>query len=376
MNILYIIPYFTFSRGGDVAVCYNLACEMTRKGHNVTILTTTFEYDAEDTDFIENLEMIPVDYKFNVSLFIYTPDMKKWLKEHIADYDIIHMHELRSYQNNVVMKYAQKYHVPFIIQPHASTPTNIGSTFFKKVFDIVYGKRLMRNADGIIAVSDEEAYYDKLMTDKPVDVIYNGMNFDEFKNLPRRGSFSSEPYILYLGRMDKLKGINYLIEAFAQMPCEFSDYKLVIAGKISDYKEELDSLILKYNLEERVVFTGYVKSEDKISIYHDAKLFVNAVKYMGGVSLTVFEALLSGTPVVVTPESGELVKKINGGTIVEYANVEELRDAMIQSLTDEKLTSAQIRNAQEYIYSNLSWSDVTDKIIEKYQQYIGDNADD
>ena len=340
MNILEVIPYFTFARGGDVAVCYNLTRQFTDKGHDVTILTTNFEYNKEDTDTIDNLQMVNVDYKFNFALFIYSPQMKKWLDENIKNFDIIHMHELRSYQNIVVMEYAKKYNIPYIIQPHASTPTNVGQSLFKKLFDVFFGNKLMQNASHIIAVSDYEAKYDKLMTNAPVEVVYNGMNVDD------------------------------IIEAFAQLPDEFREYKLVIAGKISDYKKTLDEIITKYDIKDRVIFTGFVDEADKNAIYRDAKLFVNPVKYMGGVALTVFESILAGTPVVVTRQSGEVIEKIDAGIIVEYADIEQLKDAIITSLTDTKLTQRQLENGQNYIKNNLQWCDVADHILEIYEKYI------
>ena len=51
--------------------------QLTSMGHNVTILTTTFEYNKEDTDLVDNLTMVPIDYEFNLALFIYSPKMKK-----------------------------------------------------------------------------------------------------------------------------------------------------------------------------------------------------------------------------------------------------------------------------------------------------------
>ncbi len=376
MNILQVIPYFAFTRGGDVNVCYNLTKQFTEMGHNVTILTTTFDYNKEDTDTINNLTMVPIEYKFNLALFIYSPKMKEWLNKNIKNYDIIHLHELRSYQNNIITKYAKKYNIPYVLQPHASTPKNVNKSLIKHAYDFVYGNNIMKNAATTIAVSQEEAYYDKLMNAKDVRVIYNGMNIDEFEKLPPKGSFKNKnniksKYILYLGRMDELKGINYIIEAFSQLPPKYSDYKLVIAGKITDYKKELDKIIKTNNLENKVIFTGFVKEEDKISIYHDAELFVNPVKYMGGVSITVFEALLSNTPVIVTKESGELVEKMDAGTIVEYGDVESLKNEMIRSLEDENLRKKQISNAQKYIRENLDWKSVSEKILGIYYEAIG-----
>ena len=375
MKILQVIPYFAFVRGGDVNVCYNISREFTRKGHEVTILTTSFDYNKEDTDSIENLEMVPIDYKFNLALFIYSPDMKKWLNKHLDEYDIIHLHELRSYQNNIILSYAKKFNKPYILQPHASTPKHINKSFIKNVYDLIYGKRIMQNAKTVIAVSEEEAYYDKQMNAKNVEVVYNGMNISEYNNLPPKEAFKNKnnitsPYILYLGRLDKLKGIDILIKAFSKLPSEFNEYKLVIAGKINSYKEELDDIIESENLKDRVVFTGFVEENEKISIYHDADLFVNPVKYMGGVSITVFESILSNTPVVVTPESGELIQKIDGGSIVEYCDVDLLKNEIIRSLTDKELTDKQLKNAQEYIKTNLKWENVSEKILKIYENAL------
>lgn len=378
MKILQVIPYFTFTRGGDVNVCYNLSREFTRKNHEVTILTTTFEYDKEDTDSIENLTMVPIEYKFNLALFIYSPDIRKWLDKHVREYDVIHLHELRSYQNNVVIKYARKYNIPYILQPHASTPKHVNRSFIKEVYDLFYGNLIMQNATTTIAVSCEEEYYDKKMNAKEVQVVYNGMNVEEFSNLPPDGIFRDKhvnsPYILYLGRLDKLKGIDCIIKAFSNITEEFPDYKLVIAGKITKYREELDEIIREKSLEDKVIFTGYVEEEDKISIYHDAELFVNPVKYMGGVSLTVFESILSDTPVIVTPEAGELVEKIKAGTIVEYGNIQQLGEEMKKSLKNPDITNKQIKNGQKYIKENLTWDKVSDNILEIYENALKKNT--
>lgn len=375
MNILQVIPYFAFTRGGDVNVCYNLSKQLTEMGHNVTILTTTFDYNKEDTDSIENLTMVPIEYQFNLALFIYSPKMKEWLEKNIEKYDVIHLHELRSYQNNIVIKYAKMFNIPYVLQPHASTPKHVNKSFIKNVYDFFYGNRIMKNATTTIAVSEEEAYYDRLMNAKDVRVIYNGMNIEDYEKLPEKGTFKNKnnitsPYILYLGRIDALKGINYIIEAFGSLPDKYSEYKLIIAGKTTDYKKELDKIIEKYNLENRVIFTGFVDEDDKISIYRDAELFVNPVKYMGGVSITVFESLLSNTPVIVTKESGEIIEKIEAGSIVEYGDVESLKNEMIKSLSDEALTKKQISNAQKYIKENLDWKNVSKNILNIYYELI------
>ena len=257
MNVLQVIPYFAFKRGGDVNVCYNLSKQLTNKGHNVTILTTTFDYNKEDTDSIENLTMISIPYKFNLALFIYSPKMKIWLDKNIEQFDIIHLHELRSYQNNLIIKYAKKYNIPYVLQPHNSTPKHVTKSLIKNIYDLFYGNKIMQQATAVIAVSKEEEYYDKKMKAKNVQVIYNGMNTDEYKHLPPEGIFRKKhihsPYILYFGRLDKLKGIENIIKAFSNLPPKYDNYKLVIAGKSTPYKKRLEQLIEIENITDRVI---------------------------------------------------------------------------------------------------------------------------
>ena len=106
--------------------------------------------------------------------------------------------------------------------------------------------------------------------------------------------------------------------------------------------------------------------------YRDAEAFVNPVRYMGGVSITVFESILSDTPVVVTKESGELVEEIDGGIIVDYGDINQICGAVTTLLEDKDLADKKVEKAKEYINSNLSWSKVCDKIIEIYNKAIGE----
>jgi len=202
---------------------------------------------------------------------------------------------------------------------------------------------------------------------------------EKFKALPSPGSFKRKynidsPYFLYLGRIDKLKGINHVIESFAQLPQQYDNHKLVIIGKINEYKKQLDKIILENNLEDRVIFTGFIDESDKTMAYQDAEVFINPVKYMGGVSITVFESILSNTPVIVTKESGELIEEIDGGIIVDYGNCSQICDAVIKLTQNKEYANKKVENAKEYINKNLSWDTVCDKIIQIYNKSI-DEAD-
>ena len=154
MKILQVIAYFNPKFVGDVSVCYNLSKQLAKKGHEVTILTSDFGFDADYSKIIENQGVRVVCCKtvINWGLFIYSPSIQAFLKENIKDFDVIHMHNFRSFQNNCVAAFAVKEKIPYIIQAHGSVLPFCGKRRLKKLFDLVWGNRLLKNAARIIMV--------------------------------------------------------------------------------------------------------------------------------------------------------------------------------------------------------------------------------
>jgi glycosyltransferase involved in cell wall biosynthesis len=377
MKILQVIPYITPKRGGDVNVCYNLSKHLAERRHEVTIITTDFEFDEEYAKALNGIQIIPFGCIANIGLLLISPSMKKWLKENIKNFDIVHLHDFRSYQNSIVHYYAKKHMVPYVLQPHASTSRVISKQRLKWLFDVVFGYRILRDATKIIAVSKEEAEYDTQMgaDDKKISVIYNGMAIESFKNLPELGVFKKKygidgTMILYLGRIHKSKGVDFLIKAFSKLIKEINEAVLVIAGSDDGYKAELEGLIKKLNLNDKIRFTGFVDENDKISAYVDADLFVHTVRYMGGVGLTPLEAILSGTPVIVTDECGEVIKEMNAGYLVKYGDVNALKEKMKSVIENPGEGKEMVERGERYIRENFMWDEVVRKVEEIYLSCI------
>ena len=134
MKILQVIPFFNPEFGGSFKVFYNLSIELAKMGHQITILTSDLSFKESYSKFNptirDNIELKSFK-SINSGLFIFTPFMHEWLKKNLKNYDIIHLHEFRSYQNVVVSRYAKKYNIPYIIQPHGSAMI-IGEKKLKK----------------------------------------------------------------------------------------------------------------------------------------------------------------------------------------------------------------------------------------------------
>jgi len=380
MKILQIIPFFTPSRGGSVIVQYYISKELCKRGHEVTIITTDFEFDKEYAKTLEKIgvKVIPFHCIVNIKLFLISLGMGKWLKKEIRNFDVIHMHDFRSYQNVIVHHYAKKYNISYILQPHGSTPRVIEKKRLKWLFDVFFGYKILKDASKVIAVSKEEAEYDRQMgaNNKKISVIYNGMDIEYFKNLPEYGAFKkkygiNKKIILYLGRIHKSKGIDFVIKSFSKLVEEANDVILVIAGSDDGYKAELEKLIEKLNLIGKVKFTGFLDEEDKISAYTDADLFVHTVQYMGGVGLTPLESILCDTPVIVTEECGEVIKEANAGYWVKYGDVNDLREKMKSILENPEEGEKMVKRGKKYITEYLTWSKNTEKILKNYLEVSG-----
>lgn len=146
MKILQVVPFFSPSLGGSVTIPYQLSKWLAKEGHEVTVLTTDYKYDPEFAQSLENVRVVPIPCLANLGLFLYSPQIKTWLDDNILHYDVIHLHNYRSYQNNIVCKYAQKFNVPYIVQPHGSLPLIVEKEGLKRLYDVVWGSKIQKDA--------------------------------------------------------------------------------------------------------------------------------------------------------------------------------------------------------------------------------------
>lgn len=380
MKILHVIPYFTPKRGGDVNVCYNLSKHLAERGHEVTIITTDFEFDEEYAKSLNGIQVIPFRCIANIGLFLISPSMKKWLKRNIKNFDIVHLHDFRSYQNCIIPHYAQKYGIPYILQAHGSLPKIIEKQKSKKLYDLIFGYRLLNDASKVIAVSkaEVEQYKEAGINKNKIVTVPNGIDIKAFKDLPTSGMFR-EKYdireghiILFLGRIHKRKGIDFLIKSFSKLTKEQNDVILVIIGSDDGYRIELEKLIMSLNLNEKIKFIGYVNEEDKLSAYVDADVLVypGTFEIFG---LVPFEAMMCGTPVIVTDDCGcgELVEKSGAGYLVEYGDVKGLKELMKRVIENPEEGKEMVEPGKKYINDTLAWNEVVERVIKIYSGVLG-----
>jgi len=382
MNILQVIPYFSPKMGGDVNVVYNLSKGLKKMGHNVTISTTDFEFDEEYAKSIneQGVNVIPFKCLMNLGFFLYSPSFKKWLKDNIQTFDIIHLHTFRAYQNNIVHQYAKKYDVPYILQAHGSVLPFFSKIAYKKIFDLVWGKRILRYSSRMIAVSNKEVIqYKKMgMEHEKIIVIPNGIEvLSENEKKQEKGYFrkkygiSGDFLILYLGRIHQIKGIDFLIRAFKELSDKISNVHLVIIGPDDGYYDNMIEIIKKNKLEDRITLIGFLDGNEKYAAYYDSDVFVYPSQYeIFGIS--PFEALQFDNPVIVSDGCGcgEFVKAANCGKVVRYNDIDDLVENIKLLINNHKKSACFIENGKKFIADNLTWEKIAKKVELVYEDCI------
>ena len=381
MKILHVIPFFSPKFGGSVTVCYELSKELVRHNHDVTVITTDFGFDMDYADSIraEKVDVIPFHNLVNFGLFLYSPSMKKWLKKNLHLYDVIHLHNYRSYQNNIVCKYAKKFNVPYVVQPHGSLPRLVEKKGLKKFYDLVWGNNILKCASNIIAVSGSEVeqFRQVGIPDEMITVIPNGVTYISPTDLPPAGQFREQygihekHIILYVGRIHKIKGIDFLIRAFNSFhqTCTGDDVALIIVGPDDGYQPVIEDLVEQLGLSAKVKFIGYISP--LADAYQDANVLVYPSIYEI-FGLVPFEALLCGTPVIVTDDCGcgEIIEKAQCGYLVKYDDINDLEEKIRITFSDFKKNKEMIKNGQNYIKNELNWDNLILKFEDVYKNVI------
>jgi glycosyltransferase involved in cell wall biosynthesis len=375
MKILHVIVGFNPKLGGPVNSCTLLTNHLSQKGHDVTIITSDYMFDADYAHNLKNVNIISFPTLFRIGLFIVTPGMKKWLKDNIKQYDVIHLHEFQSYQNNVVSYYASKNNVPYILQARGLAPSIMASSFLKRLYNWVWGNKILKNASYCFALTKTELneYTNMSVPLNKLEIIPNGIEISEYADLPPPGKFrmkyqipEDDRIILSLGRIHKIKGIDLLLTAFSQLCYEKGNVKLVIAGPDDGDLSRLKKLVIELNISEKVFFVGPLYGRDKLEAYCDATVFVFPSIYEA-FGNTVIESLACGTPVIATTgcHIADVVR--HAGIIVNY-DADRLADAIDSLVKNEKLAKDLGKKGRELIFKQFDQGIIIDKVLKIYQK--------
>jgi len=378
VKILQVTQFFSPVHGGSAEVPYHLSKELAKIGHEVAVYTSDFKLSQ---DYIDSIPEVKVHYFRTWSSwanFYVTPGMMKEAKRRIRHFNIIHMHNYRSFQNMVVAYYAKKYNVPYVLQAHGSLRTFLQKRWLKGTFDAIWGYKILKDASKVIAVTSIEAEQYKSMgvSEDKIEVVPNGIDLSEFDNLPERGEFrkkyslnDSQKIILYLGRIHKIKGLDLLVKAFTELSKHLNEAKLVIVGPDDGYLSSLKKLIAELGISDRVLFTGPLYGQEKLRAYVNADVYVLPSSYEI-YGITVLEAMACGIPVIVTDRCGIADVVVGQAGLVVPHDKEQLQHALLHMLGDDKMRPQFGESGKLLVREQFSLEKMTERVEGIYQAIL------
>ena len=391
MKILQVIPYFppAYSFGGPAKVVYDISQGLVRRNNEVVVYTSDAlnSYSRMNFDILQSIKGMKIYYMRTFfltfvkkyKLFI-TPELLLRIKKDIKKFKIIHLHEYRTFQNVIIAHYARKFGVPYILQAHGSLPRIMDKQRLKRIYDKLFGYAILKYASKVIALNQKEAtqYLNLGISKEKIAIIPNGINLSEYSNFPSSDSFKKrfrikpeDKLILYLGRIHRIKGIDILIKAFAEIIKQFDNVKLLIAGPDDGYLSEIQLLINNLKIKNQVLICGSLYGKEKLEAYLASDVYVLPSRYET-FPVSLLEAYINIKPVIASNVGSLKDLIINGetGFLFEPENVSELANYLRFAIENPDKMKKMGYAARRFVTANFSIDDVCFKLEKLFRNTI------
>ncbi|MBN2016175.1 glycosyltransferase family 4 protein [Candidatus Dojkabacteria bacterium] len=371
MKIAQVCPYNIFRSGGVQSHILFLSDELRKRGHEVKIIAPGVRGAREDQNIILIGSSNEVYFnKTQIEVSIAVGKSRELLKDTLEKekFDVIHFHE--PWVPVLPMQILYESDVTNVGTFHAATTNTLVSQSFETLLMPV-ASTIVNTLDATVAVSEVPASYLRQISRRNINIVPNGIDLETFNtgNKPFKKYSSGKVIILFLGRLDKRKGVIYLLRAYRRLRKKFQNIKLLIGGKGEELKK-LVKYVRKYKLKD-VEFLGYVEEEDKPRLYASCDIFCSPALYGESFGIVLLEAMATGKPVVAFSNPGyETVLKGRGSLLlVKPRDTEGLGEKLAVLCNDRDLRNF-LGTWGEREAAKYAWPNICDQILEVYRTAI------
>jgi glycosyltransferase involved in cell wall biosynthesis len=389
VKILHVIPSVSPARGGTSRAILDMVHALQAQGIDAEIATTNDDGDnLLDVPLgkLTLFDRIPTYFfpRFSPQFpalreFAFSGAFTMWLFQNISKYDAVHVHALFSYTATVAMTIARWRKVPYLTTPHGLLcEWSLAQSRQKKQVYLQLIERANLDRASAIHLTCEQERHDFLalnlkantfilplgLTEVPAEIPDAAKLLRQRLNLP-----ADEPIILFLARLHYKKGLDYLIPALGNL--RDRQFTFVLAGNGSpEYEAEIQSLLVTSGIEDRTRMVGYVAGNDKDLLIQGADLFA-LTSHSENFGIAVLEALVVGTPVLLTPGVGlASVVLTNGLGYVADLDVEAITHALDRYFTAPHGAQQMGIRARQFTVENYNWDKIAADLIRVYQTIV------
>ncbi|WP_336361990.1 glycosyltransferase family 4 protein [Halalkalicoccus salilacus] len=346
----------------------NLARQLRRKDHDVHLFTRGNWTGSKDTidGFPTTRPACPPLYPFHAH--IHRLPLERAIAQE-GPFDIIHLHS--------PLVPFPKLECPTVVTIHTSigadidsVPKNVPGYRFIQLqapFSKAIERDLLEKADAVTCVSTSMKKIIKDSYDRPIDVVHNGVDIDEFEY---KNNIREKNSLLYIGRLGTRKGIPRLLSMAQELVDRDIAFKLRIAGK-GPLEDKMQQMISEHQLENHVEFLGFVERDELLRLLQKTTIFVHLPEFEG-LPTTVIEAMASATPVLVTDVPGcrDLIQQDKDGKLVPKNDIDRIASEVINLLENSEKRQRMGQMARKSVEQNFDWERIATEYVNVYQRVV------
>ena len=342
-----------------------LAYNLQSQGHEVRVIAPSEKFKNTDTVIhsvrVFGVHSYPILFypKFRFCLLLFR---NAFVEKVIDDFkpDVIHI-QAHFAVNRMVVKYALKKKIPVVATNHFMPENLVHYVPFHSVigppiikfawndFSKVYKKAGRITTPTATAARLIQPYFPTTVI--PISCGINLNTFNPKNNgeyLKERYNIKALPILLYVGRLDKEKNVDFVIKALAET-LKKTKLQFIIAGSGAE-RNNLKELSKTLGIESKVIFTGFVPDIDLPNLYAIADCFIIAGTAELQ-SIVTMEAMASGLPVlgVNAVALPELVRDGQNGFLFKDGDIQDLSTKMTRIFSDQNLRKSMSAKSLEFI---------------------------
>jgi len=375
MKIALVSPYDFIYPGGVNNHITSLEKQLTRMGHQVKVIAPASQpVETFGDRFIPIGKPRPMPIsgttiRISISLRL-ASKIKEVLKR--EKFDIVHLHEpFMVMLCSAMLRFSKSVNIGTFHATKGKPGYNWGWPVSRFML-----RQRCRKLAGRIAVSRPAMEYVSGYVPGPYEIIPNGIDLENFsQEVPKIEEFKDGKLnILFVGRLEKRKGLKYLIEAYNRVKNEFMESRLIVVGPGTRFLGKYQKQVRDYGLKD-VHFIGPVSDGQLPGYYNTADIFCAPATGQESFGIVLLEAMACGKPVIASNIEGYAGVMTDGkeGLLVQPKSADGLAGALRNLMADEELRRQMgergIITAKYY-----SWQRVAKEVVAYYNKVLEESS--
>ncbi|MBA7715222.1 Phosphatidyl-myo-inositol mannosyltransferase [subsurface metagenome] len=373
MKIALVSPYDFAYPGGVANHISSLEHQFTKMGHQVKVIAPASKMVPDFGDrFIPIGKPRPIPASGSIARITISFRLASRIKAVLAqeNFDIIHLHEpFMPMLCTAVLRFSNTANVGTF---HACQ-ARLGYKWGRPISTIVLKKRA-RKLHGKIAVAKPAMDYASKYVPGSYHIIPNGIDLERFSPdvspIDRFGD--GKLNILFVGRLESRKGLNYLLKAYRRVKQEIPNSRLIIVGPGTRLRKKYEKEVRRNDLRD-VVFVGYVDLGELPRYYKTADIFCSPATGRESFGIVLLEAMALGKPIVASNIDGYASVMTHGaeGLLVPPKDEKALAQALISLMANESLRQ-QMGARGRLTAEGYDWKHIAQRILDYYIRMLNE----